>query len=139
VKVPVYQSKVVQYPSAATRAGSMPVPQISPGGPVDQGYMYTNSQANASEAYTTCSSRSSMSAMDAFGRQQSDLVQFTTLNGRCTSGVSDYDCGLQAAGSGEMGGSYPAGQYGQMLDSRARGVASRGIAGEQGMHSNVRC
>jgi len=123
VKVPVYQSKVVQYPGNATRAASLPVATAG-GATVEPTYLYSN-QGGVSETYTTLSSRSSASAMDAYGRAQAgDLVQFPMLNVHYTS--DDFrDCGMQV--SDAMVGMYSADQFG--LDSRASGATGLSSSG----------
>ncbi|CAD7703551.1 unnamed protein product [Ostreobium quekettii] len=121
VKVPVYQSKVVQYPGGAARAASMPVPTAGSVA-AEQTYLYAN-QGGGSDAYTTLSSRSSASAMDAYGRSQAaDIVQFPSLN---VQYADDFGDGMQV--SDAMVGMYSAEQFG--LDSRASGATGLSSSG----------
>lgn len=111
LKVPVFPSKVVQYPSATTRAASMP-PQMS--------NMLTSDTAlwnqGLSDIYNTTSSRSSIMADAAALTSHPETLHFPAGTGH--SGHREFDCIPQSACGMSVMNQPGADQFMPLLDSR---------------------
>lgn len=144
VKVPVYQSKVVQFPNGATRAASLPV-QMAGTLPVDQSLLWSQ---NPSEAYASHSMGATLGATADAGvlRSHPETTQ-VSVNTSYPAGVRDIECNLQAGGAMSLPGQYRSDQYGAVLDSHRNGLmrvsstsgAVLGLTGERAVQPGGHC